>query len=124
MMSSEHLQQLREHAQAAHLLHDADELAAVVTELAAEVQAGRVREGLLRSDYGALLTAARASIAAEQCGEAAPLTFLRWELARHGQLPADHTSARRVLADASATLALVEQVAAAGSADGVQAVGA
>ncbi|MBB5085059.1 hypothetical protein [Nonomuraea endophytica] len=108
MMSRARFDGLREHAQAALLVHEAAELAGIVDELLAEVASSRVRESLTRADYIALLAAARATIAADGCGEAAPLTFVRWELERHGQLPADGVTAARVLADAAATRALLD----------------
>ncbi|GII03093.1 hypothetical protein [Planobispora takensis] len=107
MMTRQRITALREHAQAAQLINDADELAVVVTELLSAVEAAQLREHLLRGDYMALLAAARASIAAEQCCEAAPLVFLRAELDRHGQLPAAGERAMRVLADATTTQALI-----------------
>lgn len=110
MMSRQQVADLREHALAARLISDADELAAIVAILLGELDGARQREQIVRGEYGALLTAARATIAADQSGEAAPLTHLRWELARHGQLPTGQTSPVRVLADAATTQALVEHL--------------
>lgn len=110
MMSRQQVADLREDAQAAHLISDADELAAIVATLLGELDGARQREQIVRGEYGALLTAARATIAADAGGEAAPLTYLRWELARHGQLPAGQVSPVRVLADAVTTQALVEHL--------------
>ncbi|GIH89915.1 hypothetical protein Psi01_05450 [Planobispora siamensis] len=117
MMSRRCIDALRTHAQAAYLIDDAGELAGIVTELVAELQGSRIREGLIRSEYLALLTAARATIAAERCHQAAPLTFLHWELERHGQLPGDHDTATRVLADAKAAQILMDHLIARQSPD-------
>ncbi|RJL22482.1 hypothetical protein D5H75_35220 [Bailinhaonella thermotolerans] len=81
-----------------------DDVAALVGEL----EAARLRECTMRANYLALLTAARATAAAEMRGEPVPMTFLTHELARHGQLPRDGEDARRVLADARTASALVE----------------
>ncbi|MFI6325094.1 hypothetical protein ACIBG8_46790 [Nonomuraea sp. NPDC050556] len=110
MMPRQQVADLREHAQAAHLISDADELATIVTTLLSELDGARQREQIVRGEYGALLTAARATIAADQSSEAEPLTHLRWELARHGQLPTGQTSPMRVLADAATTQTLVEHL--------------
>ncbi|MEV4457441.1 hypothetical protein [Microbispora sp. NPDC049633] len=69
----------------------------------------RTREAILRSHYLALLTAARASVAAEAAGHPAPLTFLQHELAEHGQLP-DGEQAQRILSDATAAQAMLTQL--------------
>jgi hypothetical protein len=55
------------------------------------------RLGLLRAEYGRLLTAARAAVAAAGAGEDFPLAYLAAELARQGQLPAVGVSSREVL---------------------------
>ncbi|MBO3744882.1 hypothetical protein J5X84_02300 [Streptosporangiaceae bacterium NEAU-GS5] len=110
MMTREHLAGLLDHAQAAYLIGDGSELAGIVTKLAAELERCHIREGLLRSEYQRLLGAARATIAADNNCEPAPLTHLRWVLGRHGQLPADGQSALHVLADASATRTLADRV--------------
>ncbi|WP_169948835.1 hypothetical protein [Microbispora sp. H11081] len=69
----------------------------------------RTREAILRSHYLALLTAARASVAADAAGHPAPLAFLQHELAEHGQLP-DGEQAERILADAAAAQAMLAQL--------------
>ncbi|MBO4269888.1 hypothetical protein [Microbispora triticiradicis] len=66
----------------------------------------RTREAILRSHYLGLLTAARATVAADVVGDQAPLTFLEHELARHGQLP-DGEQAPRILADAAGAQAML-----------------
>src|SRR5262245_14031884 len=110
MLTRERLAGLNEKAQAAYLIGDSAELSAVVAELAKELERCRIREGLLCGEYQRLLAAARATVAADNHHEPAPLTHLRWELGRHGQLPADGQSALRVLADATATRTLVDRV--------------
>ncbi|MBX6384550.1 MAG: hypothetical protein IRZ07_16540 [Microbispora sp.] len=73
----------------------------------------RTRETVLRSRYLALLTAARATVAADITGHPAPLTFLRRELAEQGQLP-DAEQAQHILSDtmpAQAMLARAEEPA-------------
>ncbi|MBP2707571.1 hypothetical protein JOL79_27690 [Microbispora sp. RL4-1S] len=67
----------------------------------------RMREAALRSYYLGLLTAARATVAADDQGDAAPLTFLRHELAKHGQLPAGD-QVQRILSDARTAQALLD----------------
>jgi hypothetical protein len=42
---------------------------------------------LLAAEYGELLAAARAAVAAAELGQADPLVFVRHTLSRHGQLP-------------------------------------
>ncbi|MFI0425192.1 hypothetical protein [Spongiactinospora sp. 9N601] len=66
-----------------------------------------MREATLRAYYLRLLTAARASVAADLAGDDDPLTFVRDELAKRGQLPADGESVGRILADAHTAAALV-----------------
>jgi hypothetical protein len=47
----------------------------------------RDRLALLAAEHAALVTAARASVAAAALGQIDPLVFLRAQLAKHGQLP-------------------------------------
>ncbi|WP_055480799.1 hypothetical protein [Sphaerimonospora mesophila] len=75
-------------------------------ELLDDLEQVRTREAMLRSYYLRLLTAARATVAAEAAGDPAPLTFLMHELAKHGQLPTEE-QVEHVLADAGRTQALM-----------------
>ncbi|WP_283135692.1 hypothetical protein [Rhizohabitans arisaemae] len=84
-----------------------DTLLEIAQLLLMELERARMREATLRSHYVGLLSAARASVAAQRGEAADPLTFLTHELARHGQLPPDGPP-HRILADARANLALVD----------------
>ncbi|MFC0866260.1 hypothetical protein ACFHYQ_28585 [Sphaerimonospora cavernae] len=75
-------------------------------ELLDDLEQVRMREVTLRSYYLRLLTAARATVAAEAAGDPAPLTFLAHELAKHAQLPSGEP-VERILSDAGRTQALV-----------------
>lgn len=75
-----------------------------------DLEHARMRETTLRTYYLRLLTAARATVAAEASGAPDPLTFLRDELAKWGQLPRDGEEVHRVLSDARATAALAAGV--------------
>lgn len=66
----------------------------------------RTREALLSAHYLGLLTAARATMAAQAAGDPEPLTFLEHELARHGQLPAGE-QAQHILSDAAGAQAML-----------------
>jgi hypothetical protein len=68
-------------------------------ELLDDLEQVRMREAILRSYYLELLTAARATMAAQAAGDPAPLTFLQHELAKHGQLPTED-QVQRILSDA------------------------
>jgi hypothetical protein len=70
----------------------------------------RRREAVLRTYYLRLLTAARASVAAEATGAVDPFTFLKDELAKRGQLPRAGEGVHRVLADARTACELVAAV--------------
>lgn len=94
----------------AHITAEADhpgDLLRIARTLLDDLEQVRAREALLRSHYLRLLTAARASVAAEQAGDPEPLVFVRHELAARGQLPADDEQAHRVLADARTAMALL-----------------
>lgn len=82
------------------------DLLQLATELLDDLEQVRMRETMLRSYYLRLLTAARATVAAEAAGDPAPLTFLTHELAKHGQLPTGE-QVQQVLADAGRTQSLV-----------------
>ncbi|MEV7808181.1 hypothetical protein AB0O28_35055 [Microbispora sp. NPDC088329] len=86
------------------------DLLELVHSLLDDLEQLRSRESILRSHYLALLVAARATVAADAGGHPAPLTFLRHELAEHGQLPdqlPDDEQAQRVLSDAAAAQAML-----------------
>ncbi|MCC5579834.1 hypothetical protein IMZ11_29835 [Microtetraspora sp. AC03309] len=86
--------------------HAAD-LLQIASELLDDLEQARVREATLRSYYLSLLTAARATVAASNAGDPAPMTFLVHELDKHGQLPADDAEARRILSDAKTAQSLI-----------------
>ncbi|GAA2651509.1 MULTISPECIES: hypothetical protein [Nonomuraea] len=85
----------------------AGELLRIASDLLDDLEQVRMREAALRTYYLRLLTAARATAAAEAAGAPEPLVFLRHELAEHGQLPADDESVQRILSDARAAAALL-----------------
>lgn len=85
----------------------AGELLSVARHLIDDLERARMREAALRAYYLRLLTAARATVAAEMTGAPDPLTFLRHELTERGQLPQDGEAAHRILADAHAAEALL-----------------
>src|SRR5687767_8651644 len=92
--------------------NQAGDLVRIARSLLDDLELVRRREAALRTYYLRLLTAARATVAAEAVGDAEPLTFLRHELAERGQLPADGEAVQRVLADARTAahlLAYLEQ---------------
>ncbi|WP_449061471.1 hypothetical protein [Planomonospora algeriensis] len=93
----------------AHIAAEADhhdDLLLLARSLLDDLEAARMREATLRSYYLRLLTAARATVAAEAAGHPAPLTFLTAELGERGQLPAGE-EVNRILADARTATALV-----------------
>ncbi|MEU4545129.1 hypothetical protein [Nonomuraea dietziae] len=85
----------------------AGELLRIASDLIDDLEQVRMREAALRTYYLRLLTAARATAAAEAAGAPEPLVFLRHELAEHGQLPADDESVQRILSDARTAAALL-----------------
>lgn len=89
-------------AESAH----AGDLLQVARELLDDLEQVRMREATLRSYYLGLLTAARATVAAEEAGDPAPLTFLAHELGKHGQLPSGE-EVQRILSDARTAHALL-----------------
>ncbi|MFO7251507.1 MAG: hypothetical protein DIU60_012220, partial [Actinomycetes bacterium] len=97
----------------AHITAETDhagDLVRIARNLLDDLEQVRTREALLRSHYLGLLTAARASVAAERAGDPDPLVFLRHELDRRGQLPADDEQAQRILADAKAAMTMVAEL--------------
>ncbi|MEU4722797.1 hypothetical protein AB0G06_24555 [Nonomuraea dietziae] len=85
----------------------AGELLRIASDLIDDLEQVRMREAALRTYYLRLLTAARATAAAEAAGAPESLVFLRHELAEHGQLPADDESVQRILSDARTAAALL-----------------
>ncbi|WP_068929161.1 hypothetical protein [Planobispora rosea] len=94
----------------AHIAAEADhpgDLLRVARSLLDDLESARMREATLRTYYLRLLTAARATVAAEAAGYPAPLTFLTEELNKRGQLPATEEEVNRILADAHTAAALL-----------------
>ncbi|MFI6818415.1 hypothetical protein ACIBG7_38880 [Nonomuraea sp. NPDC050328] len=85
----------------------AGDLLSVARDLIDDLERARLREAALRSYYLRLLTAARATVAAEMVGAPDPLAFLKHELAERGQLPLDGDAVHRILSDARAAEALL-----------------
>jgi hypothetical protein len=97
----------------AHLAAEADhasDLLRIARTLLDDLEQAHMREAMLRSRYLGLLTAARASVAAESAGYAKPLTFVEHELDQHGQLPAGDELVHRILADAQTAAALAAHI--------------
>ncbi|GII57061.1 hypothetical protein Pth03_54500 [Planotetraspora thailandica] len=69
----------------------------------------RMREAILRTNYLRLLTAARATMAADMAGDAAPMTFLTHELEEHGQMPSGE-QIQHILSDARAGQTLLARL--------------
>ncbi|GAA4565278.1 hypothetical protein [Planotetraspora kaengkrachanensis] len=78
----------------------------IARELLDDLEQARMRESLLRTYYLGLLTAARATVAADMAGDASPMTFLEHELGKHGQLPSGE-QIERILSDARTAQALL-----------------
>ncbi|NUP00407.1 MAG: hypothetical protein HOW71_13360 [Nonomuraea sp.] len=85
----------------------AGDLLSVARTLIDDLEHARMREAVLRTHYLRLLTAARATVAAETVGAPDPLAFLTHELAERGQLPEDGEAVQRILADARTAEALL-----------------
>ncbi|GAA3110106.1 hypothetical protein [Nonomuraea salmonea] len=85
----------------------ADDLLRIARTLIDDLEHSRLREAVLRTHYLRLLTAARATVAADIVGSPDPLGFIRHELAQRGQLPEDGEAVYRILADARAAAALL-----------------
>jgi hypothetical protein len=79
----------------------------VARTLVDDLEHSRMREAVMRSHYLRLLTAARATVAAEAAGSPDPLAFLKHELAENGQLPQGGELVQRILSDARTAAALV-----------------
>ncbi|MDH2429787.1 hypothetical protein [Sphaerisporangium sp. TRM90804] len=86
---------------------DSDDLLQIARSLLDDLEQARLREATLRASYLGLLTAARASVASEDAGDPNPLTFVRHELDRRGQLPSGEQDALRILADARTAALLI-----------------
>ncbi|MCK2212971.1 hypothetical protein MF672_004035 [Actinomadura sp. ATCC 31491] len=84
----------------------AGDLLRVAGTLIDDLEHAHTREAVLRTAYLRLLTAARASAAAELAGMADPLSFVRDELGRQGQLPESGEEAVSVLEDVRTAAAL------------------
>ncbi|GAA2897092.1 hypothetical protein GCM10010517_62090 [Streptosporangium fragile] len=94
----------------AHIDAEADrpgDLLRVARSLLSDLEDARMREATLRAYYLRLLTAARATVAADAAGYPEPLTFLTDELAKRGQLPSTEDEVNRILADAHTATALL-----------------
>ncbi|MFD1543724.1 hypothetical protein [Nonomuraea guangzhouensis] len=85
----------------------AGDLLQVARTLIDDLEHARMREAVLRTYYLRLLTAARATVAAEAVDAPDPLAFLKHELAERGQLPENGEAVQRILADARAAAALL-----------------
>ncbi|MFC4122467.1 hypothetical protein [Nonomuraea zeae] len=85
----------------------AGDLLRVARTLIDDLEHARMREAVLRTHYLRLLTAARASVAAESVAASDPLAFIKHELAERGQLPEDGEAVQRILADAGTAAALL-----------------
>jgi hypothetical protein len=92
---------------------DAGDLLRIAQSLLDDLEQARMREAALRTYYLGLLTAARATVASEAAGNPEPLTFLKHELGKRGQLPAAEDEVHRILSDArtaTALLATLEEI--------------
>ncbi|GAA0950565.1 hypothetical protein [Nonomuraea longicatena] len=85
----------------------ADDLLRIARTLIDDLEHARLREAQLRTLYLRLLTAARATVAADAVDAPDPLAFVRHELAEHGQLPQDGEIVQRILSDARTAEALL-----------------
>ncbi|MEV4117131.1 hypothetical protein [Nonomuraea sp. NPDC049695] len=86
----------------------AGDLLRIARTLIDDLEHARLREAVLRTHYLRLLTAARATVAADSVGAPDPLAFLKHELGERGQLPEDGEAAQRILSDARTAAALLE----------------
>ncbi|KAB8183295.1 hypothetical protein FH608_049090 [Nonomuraea phyllanthi] len=96
----------------------AGDLLRMAGNLIDDLEHARMREAVLRTHYLRLLTAARATAAADTVGAPDPLAFLRHELAEHGQLPEDGEAVQRILADAQTAATLLAHLEAVSPPDG------
>ncbi|WP_157249617.1 hypothetical protein [Nonomuraea typhae] len=83
------------------------DLLRIARTLVDDLEHSRMREAVLRTYYLRLLTAARATVAADAVDAPDPLAFLRHELGERGQLPVDGEDVQRILSDARAAAALL-----------------
>ncbi|MFI7707195.1 hypothetical protein [Nonomuraea sp. NPDC049480] len=88
----------------------AGDLLRIARTLIDDLEHARMREAVLRTHYLRLLTAARATMAAEAVNAPDPLGFIRHELAERGQLPEDGEAVQRILSDARTAAALLASV--------------
>ncbi|MEV6986019.1 hypothetical protein AB0M95_32815 [Sphaerisporangium sp. NPDC051017] len=86
---------------------DSDDLLQIARTLLDDLEQARLREATLRARYLGLLTAARATMASDTVGDIDPLTFLRHELDKRGQLPTGDDEVTRILSDARTAEALL-----------------
>ncbi|MEU4576858.1 hypothetical protein ACBI99_29495 [Nonomuraea sp. ATR24] len=89
-----------------------EDLLRIARTLVDDLEHARMREAVMRTHYLRLLTAARATVAADSVGAPEPMAFLTHELGEHGQLPANGEAVQRILSDArtaAALLACLEQ---------------
>jgi hypothetical protein len=85
----------------------AGDLLHIARTLIDDLEHARMSEAVLRTHYLRLLTAARATVAADRVGAPEPMGYIKHELAERGQLPEDGEAAQRVLSDAQAAAALL-----------------
>ncbi|MBB5774557.1 hypothetical protein [Nonomuraea jabiensis] len=78
----------------------AGDLLRIARTLIDDLEHARMREAVLRTHYLRLLTAARATVAADIAGAPDPMAFLKHELSERGQMPEDGEAVQRILADA------------------------
>ncbi|MFC4012170.1 hypothetical protein ACFOY2_33390 [Nonomuraea purpurea] len=85
----------------------AGDLLRIARTLIDDLEHSRMREAVLRTHYLRLLTAARASVAAESVNAPDPLAFVKHELSTRDQMPADGEAVQRILSDARTAAALL-----------------
>ncbi|MGN9846644.1 hypothetical protein ACTMTI_51940 [Nonomuraea sp. H19] len=85
----------------------AGDLLRIARTLVDDLEHARMREAVLRTHYLRLLTAARATVAAETVGAPDPLAFVKHELAERGQLPENDAAVQQILSDARTAAALM-----------------
>ncbi|MEU6780758.1 hypothetical protein ABZ912_16285 [Nonomuraea angiospora] len=78
----------------------AGDLLRIARTLIDDLEHARTREAVLRTHYLRLLTAARATVAADIADAPDPMAFLKHELSERGQMPQDGEAVQRILADA------------------------
>ncbi|MFI6736915.1 hypothetical protein ACIBI9_28650 [Nonomuraea sp. NPDC050451] len=78
----------------------AGDLLRIARTLIDDLEHARMREAVLRTHYLRLLTAARATVAADIADAPDPMAFLKHELSERGQMPEDGEAVQRILADA------------------------